>query len=278
MAVAGAGPAGIAATLQLAKAGHEAVVFEPGRVGGNLWNAGFLENYPGFPGGITGHSLAELMAEQLSDSGAELRRQPVTSIRASGDAFAVVSGCEEEFAGAIVCTGTVPVRAGFPGEDALSAAGLLFYGIADIVSRYELGESLVIGGGESSMDMALSLAEAGSKVILLHRSEPRGVVGLIKAVRAEEGIELRPGTVASARTHGRKAVVSLGAEEMAFDQVIVAVGRRRSLPELAGIDPDCPPPAFRIAGDARHGGLGQTAMAVGDGVLAAMEAGREARR
>ncbi len=282
VAVIGAGPAGIAAAIQLARAGHEITVFEPTRIGGNLWNAGYVENYPGYPGGIPGRNLAGLMKEQFGEREFNIRNSAVTEVRKTDSGFMTVSDSEDMFDGVIVCCGTRPKRAGFPGEDELAEAGLLHYGIADLRAWPEGGDALVVGGGESSMDMALSLAEMGLKVTLLHRSDLRGIKRLLDNLSAEESIVTLRGTVTAARRHGEKAVVSLkteaGEEEKAYDLVLVAVGRESSLPDLVGIDPLNQPPCFRIAGDAMHGGLGQTAMAVGDGVRAAMEVGRELRK
>lgn len=279
IAVIGAGPAGIAAAIQLARAGHEVSVYEQSRIGGNLWNAGFVENYPGFPGGITGRNLADLMESQFYEHEFTVRTASVSEIRKIDAGYLVVSEKEETFDGIIICTGTVPRKAGFPGEEELARAGLLHYGISRLKNLPESGDALVIGGGESSMDMALSLAEMGLRTVLLHRSELRGIRNLLDEIAAEDYISLLQGNVLGARQHGEKAVIQVetagGKEEKPFDLVLVAVGRERNLPKLTGIDAENSP-GFRIAGDARHGGLGQTAMAVGDGVRAAMEVGREA--
>jgi len=279
VAVIGAGPAGIAASIQLARAGHDVTVFEPASIGGNLWNAGFVENYPGYPGGITGRNLAGLMEEQFGEREFAVRNVPVTEVRKTETGYLVISDKEENCDGVVVCSGTRPKKAGFPGEEELAEAGLLRYGIAGMKNWPEGGDALVVGGGESSMDLALSLAEMGLKVTLLHRSDLRGIKHLLDNVAEEENITMLRGSVAGTRQHSEKAVVGLeteaGKEEKAYDLVLVAVGRESSLPTLVGIDPLNPPPGFRIAGDAKHGGLGQTAMAVGDGVRAAMEVGRE---
>lgn len=279
--VIGAGPAGIAAAIQLDRAGHEVTVFEPSRLGGNLWNAGFVENYPGFPGGITGRNLAELMGEQFNDHAFKLRNIRVKEIRKHEPGYLIISDSEEMFDGVILCSGTMPNKAGFPGEEDLASAGLLHYGIDRLKSTSSSGDALVIGGGESSMDMALSLAEMNLKVVLLHRSDLRGIKELRDEITTEDSISLIHGSVTSARLHGEKAVIlvetSAGKEEKPFDLVLVAVGREKKLPILIDIDIDNPPTGFRVAGDARHGGLGQTSMAVGDGVRAAMDVGRELR-
>jgi thioredoxin reductase (NADPH) len=282
IAVAGAGPAGIAAAIQLERAGHEVTVFEPSRIGGNLWNAGFVENFPGFPGGITGRNLAELMEEQFNTHGFQVSNARVKEIRKQESGYLVISDSEAVFDGVIICTGTVPKKAGFPGEEELAIAGFLRYGIYGLRNLPESGDALVIGGGESSMDMTLSLAEMEQNVVLLHRSELRGIKMLLDAIADEDFVSLLEGTVVGARIHGEKAVVQIetssGKEEKPFDLALVAVGREPRRPTLVGIDIDNPPPGFRIAGDARHGGLGQTAMAVGDGVRAAMEVGRELQK
>ncbi|MBA3045178.1 MAG: NAD(P)/FAD-dependent oxidoreductase [Candidatus Thermoplasmatota archaeon] len=278
IAVIGAGPAGIAASIQLSRAGHEVTVFEHGIIGGNLWNAGFVENYPGFPGGITGKHLAQLMEEQFQEYDFVLRRIEVTKAAFTGTHFTVNSAGNEEYDGMILCTGTRPKKAGFPGEDELHGVGLLHYNIMRLEEWYPEGNALVVGGGESSMDMAMTLAERGLKVTLLHRSELRGIKYLLDAVKIDDSITVTEGSVESVRLHGGKAVARIGTEELPFDLILVAVGRESHLPELEGIDPEYPPAGFRIVGDAKHGGLGQAAMAVGDGIRAAMGIGREARK
>jgi len=277
-AVIGAGPAGIVAAIQLARAGHEVTVYEPGRASGNLWNAGFVENYPGFPGGIAGWHLAGLMEEQFWDHEFRVFKSCVGKVSFTGTHYIIDSDNGNEFDGVIICTGTRPLKAGFPGEEELAAAGLLHYGIAKLPEMERGGNILVVGGGESSMDMSLTMAERGMHVTLLHRSEPRGIKQLLDAIAAEERVTMLQGEAENARQHSDRAVVRIGGEEKPFDLIIVAVGRESRMPELEGIDIEFPPAGFRIAGDAKHGGLGQTAMAVGDGVRAAMEAGREARK
>jgi len=273
-AVIGAGPGGIAASIQLSRAGHEVTVFETGRVGGNLWNAGFVENYPGFPGGIAGWHLAGLMEEQFWDHDFKVIKAAVRKVCFTGSHFTIDSAPNTEFDGVILCTGTRPLKAGFSGEEELAAADLLHYGIARLPELEKGSDILVIGGGEASMDMALTLAERSMHITLLHRSEPRGIQALLDSISAEERITMLQGTVENARRHADM----IGQEEKPFDLILVAVGRESQLPEFEGMDLSNPPKGFRIAGDAKHGGLGQTAMAVGDGVRAAMEAGREARK
>ena len=268
VAVIGAGPAGMAATVQLVRQGHEVQVFEHGRVGGTLWNAGMVENYPGFPGGITGRHLVRLMEQQLFDYVDRIIPESVSSIKIVNAGYEI-SG--EIFDGVILCTGTAPKKAEFPGENELADAKLLHYGIEFLEHWHGAKDVGIIGGGEASIDMALSIFEAGMKPTIIHRSEPRGIKSLLDNAKAEENIGWHEGTVKEGRLHENKAVLALENEELAFDLIVIAVGRQKTLPELIGFDIENMPAGLLIAGDATRGGLGQTAMAVGNGVEAAIQ-------
>jgi thioredoxin reductase len=218
------------------------------------------------------------MEEQFWEHDFKVIKSRVGKVGFTGNHFTIDSAPGTEFDGVILCTGTRPIKAGFPGEDELAAAGLLHYGISRLPEIEKGSNVLVVGGGEASMDISLTMAEKSLQVTLLHRSKPRGIKNLLDSISAEERISMLEGTVENARQHSDRAVARIGGEERPFGLIIVAVGRESQMPELEGIDIEFPPAGFRIAGDAKHGGLGQTAMAAGDGVRAAMEAGREARK
>jgi thioredoxin reductase (NADPH) len=267
VAIVGAGPAGMAAAMQLARSGMEVQVFERSRVGGTLRNAGWVENYPGFPGGISGRNLASLMEEQFLGYVDNIIASTVDEIIKTETGFAIQG---VDFDGVILCTGTQPKKAGFAGEEELAAAGLLRYGIAEIETWHRVKETCVIGGGEASMDMALSLTEEGIKVTLLHRSDVTGVLALRQEAVSDDEITWLKGEAKAVRMHDDKAVIALEKEELAFDMVLVAVGRESIMPRMNGFDPEYPPPGFFVAGDAARKGLGQVAMAAGDGIEMAM--------
>ncbi len=267
VAVVGAGPAGMAATIQLARSGHQVQVFEKGRVGGALRNARWVDNYPGFPGGISGPELADLMEKQFLGYVDNVIISCVKEIRKTDTGFSIT---DMDFDGVILCTGTSPKKAGFPREEELATAGLLHYGIAETDDWRGVKEACIIGGGEASMDMALSLVGAGIKVTLLHRSEPDGILALKEMAFAEEGITWLEGEVKGAGTVDGKAVLALENTKLSFDRVIVAVGRETIMPAFLDFNLENPPPGLLIAGDATRGSLGQVAIAVGDGVEMAM--------
>ncbi len=270
IAVIGAGPAGIAAAIQLRRSGRNVDVYEPGRIGGTLWNAGWVENYPGFPGGIAGRHLARLMEEHLLLYVDSVKDSRIPSIERRNDKFHVDG---VEYDGVVVATGTIPRKAGFSGEDELASAGKLLYSMS-LEHWHGLMDFCIIGGGEASIDMAINLAQAGKNITIVHRSEPRGIRTLMNQAREETAISWKQGNVKSARLHEEKVVIALEDEELAFDFVLVAVGRERTLPELVGIQTDNLPEGLFIVGDAARGRLGQVSMAVGDGIEAAMAMGR----
>ncbi|MCK5309920.1 MAG: FAD-dependent oxidoreductase [Thermoplasmata archaeon] len=271
IAVIGAGPAGMAATVQLVRSGHDVQVFEHGKVGGTLWNAGIVENYPGFPGGITGRHLARLMEEHFLGYIDNIIVSSVESIEKTDTGFSILG---KDFDGVILCTGTTAKKAGFPGEEELEKARHLWYGITFMDHWQGAKEAAIIGGGEASMDMALSLVEAGMKVTMIHRSEPRGIQSLLETALNDDNITWHESNVKEGRMHGNKAILALDNFELPLDLVIVAVGREAIMPKFEGFDLDSSPTGFFIAGDAIRGGLGQTAIAVGDGVEMAMKMDR----
>jgi thioredoxin reductase (NADPH) len=256
----------MAATIQLVRAGHEVQVFERGRVGGTLWNARWVDNYPGFPGGISGVELANLMEKQFLGYIGNIIINEVDDVVKTGEGFSIMG---MDFDGVVICVGTCPNKAEFPGEDELAEAGLLYYGIADVRDWSGVGDVAVIGGGEASMDMAVNIAMAGISTTLLYRSNPTGIMALREQAYSEGGITWLEEEVEEGRV-GPKATLKTNVTEHTFDRVIVAVGRQTVMPKFVGFSLENPPLGLLIAGDATRGSLGQVATAVGDGVEMAM--------
>lgn len=272
VAVVGAGPAGVAAAVQLSRCGHRVVVYEAGAIGGAVRNARLVENYPGFPDGISGREFAGLLEKHLRNYVDDIRYEQVNQINRLEEGFQVSTQRQSElFEGVVVSTGTVSGRAGFEGEDVLASSRLLHYEVVDLDSRAELNKVAVVGGGEAALDYALNMARNGAEVTVFHRSELRANHALLSEVEAESKIDFVLAKVTGSSIEEGKAVLSGDDHSQTFDVVLVAVGREPRLPGLVGINLDSLPPNFHIAGDARHGRLGQVAIAVGDGLKAAMQ-------
>ncbi len=277
--VIGAGPAGLAAAIQLRRAGINPVVFEKGEPGGLLRNAGCVENYPGFPDGITGETLVKLMRLQAERHGVAVLSTAVTGMNFRSGDFHVGSGAGEwRFRRVIVASGTKPKRFDFEIPEKLD--GKVHYEIASLLR--ESGKTMVIGGGgEAALDYALTLAE-NNFVYVLSRSGWTKCLPTLEARVAAHSRIVRVANVTvlsvapdanglSVRCRGTE-----GPLEFRADGFIGAIGRVPDLDFLApGLKLMIPglveEGRLYLAGDVKNGAFRQTAIAAGDGVAAAMD-------
>ena len=107
--IIGAGPAGLAAALQLKRYGIDPLIFEQERFGGLLHNANLVENYPGFPGGIPGPELIQLFEEQFKDYDLRLREAGVLQVNHQANFFTSSTALREYHSRILViASGTKP--------------------------------------------------------------------------------------------------------------------------------------------------------------------------
>jgi len=172
IAIVGGGPAGLTAAIYGARARAKTVVFEAGLTGGQIVSASWVENYPGFPDGISGQDLAELMFRQAENAGAEFRTiTPVEAIRADGCDFALTAGGEEVNARAVIlATGAIPRKLGIPGEAEFTGRGVSWCATCD-GPLYRDKVVAVIGGGDSATQESIYLAKIVKEVHLIHRRD-----------------------------------------------------------------------------------------------------------
>ena len=172
IAIVGGGPAGLTAALYGARARARTVVFETGLPGGQIVSASWVENYPGFPEGISGDALADLMLRQAQNFGAEFRTlSPVEAIRPQGcDYVLTVNDKEVEARVVILATGAIPKKLGVPGESEFSGRGVSWCATCD-GPLYRDKVVAVVGGGDAATQEALFLTKFASEVHLIHRRD-----------------------------------------------------------------------------------------------------------
>jgi thioredoxin reductase (NADPH) len=175
--IIGSGPAGYTAAIYAARANLKPFMFEGYQVGGlpggQLMTTTEVENFPGFPNGITGPQLMDQMKAQAMRWGAELVTEDVTFVDFSQRPFVIRSDEREIRAHSVViATGATAKRLGLPLEHQFWSRGISACAICDGATPiFRQAELAVIGGGDSAAEEAVYLTKYGSHVHLLVRGE-----------------------------------------------------------------------------------------------------------
>lgn len=167
--VAGGGIAGLTAGMFSARLGRSTLILTGVVPGGLLLNIESIEGVPGFPEGVPGYELCPIAQEQAEAAGAEFRMTEVSAFEQAGDGWRLETGEGEVEAGAVIAaTGAELKHLDVPGEDRLRGKGVSHCATCD---GPLLGERVVavVGGGDSALQEALTLAGFASEVIIMER-------------------------------------------------------------------------------------------------------------
>jgi thioredoxin reductase (NADPH) len=173
LVVVGAGPAGLAAAVYGASEGLRTLVIEPQAPGGQAGSSSMIENYLGFPSGVTGADLGRRAHMQATRFGAEFVTQRATGLRIDGQYRFVQLADGREVSGHVVllAPGVQYRKLGIPGANRLTGRGI-YYGAALVEARACKDEDVfVVGGANSAGQAALHFAKFACKVTMLVRGE-----------------------------------------------------------------------------------------------------------
>ncbi|MBN1375997.1 MAG: thioredoxin-disulfide reductase [Dehalococcoidia bacterium] len=189
--ILGGGPAGLTAGLYASRYGLKTVLLERGMFGGKIVNARHVDNYPGFPLGITGMDLGQQMYEQALRFGLTVETADVNGIERSDELFIVATDDEKYQAKAvIVATGSNDRKLGIDDEERLTGRGISYCATCDGFLFKNMIVA-VVGGGDTALSDALELAEHAKGVFIIHRRDQlRGSEVLQKAVLTHPKIKM----------------------------------------------------------------------------------------
>src|SRR5262245_8290175 len=166
--IVGSGLAGLTAGLFAARCGLSTLVLESNIPGGHLISIEKIEDFPGFPDGIAGYDLCPTVQRQAGDQGVEFGRAEVTGLEAQDRLWSVVTDEERHRAKAvIVATGSKLKNLGVPGEEKLMGRGVSHCASCDGPLYHDRTVG-VVGGGDSALQEALTLANYAEQVLLFH--------------------------------------------------------------------------------------------------------------
>jgi len=287
--IIGAGPAGIATAIQLKRYNIEPLILEQNEIGGLLRNAHLVENYPGFPEGISGIALVELFKKQLKNAEVEVSFETVLELDYSDGAFFIKTNTREiEAITVVIATGTKPRKLTNVkiADDIQSRIFYHIYSILDIKKK----NIAVIGAGDAAFDYALNLAR-NNEVVILNRSSQIKCLPLLweRSLKSDSISYLHDMSLEAIKKKGSKALLtcfdneSQEKKEMSVDYVIAAIGREPGLDFLTdtfkkNLETLTKMNKLYMVGDVKNGLYRQTAIAVGNGIRAAMEIYRNRRR
>ena len=292
LVIIGAGPAGLTAGLYAARARLNVLLIEKAVPGGQIIVTDWIENYPGFPEGISGFDLAEKMKNQAEALGLKMETAEVQSLKLTPDVKEVV--LQEKTIQAkslIIASGASPKKLGI-GEDRYMGKGISFCATCD-APFFKEKTVVAVGGGDTAVQEAIYLTKFVKKVYLIHRrDELRATKILQERAFANDKIEILWDTVATGVDgfFGIEGVhvknVKTGEEKtLKADGCFLWVGttpNTQFLNDLLDTDAygfiradarmQTSVPGVFAAGDVRDTPLRQVSTAVGDGAIAAVSA------
>lgn len=290
--IIGGGPGGLTAGLYTSRAGLKTLLLERGMLGGQIVNARQVDNYPGFPEGISGPELASLMHQQATKYGLETATAEVTGLKPGRTYGVITTEGNFEAEAIIIAAGSEYRKLGVAGEAKLLGHGVSYCATCDGFLFRDL-DVAVVGGGDTAITDALELSQHADKVYVIHRrdqlragqvlqqqafAQPKlkfvldTVVEDITGEGKVNGLRLRnvkTGKISALRVKGVFIAVGLKPNSQCFSNIVDLdetghiITNELMATSVHGIF---------ASGDIRRNSARQVASAVGDGATAAISA------
>ena len=295
LVVIGAGPAGLTAGMYAARAGLDTLVIEMMMPGGQMATAHKIKNYPGFPEGVGGMELTELMKAHAENLGTNIKTlDEVTKIEKEGDNFVITTSLGQYNAKAVViATGLYRKKLGVPGEKEFQGKGVSYCATCD-GPFFKNRRTAVIGGGTHAVSEALYLNDiAGEIKLIVKRDHPIITRKDTERQLKESKVELVTNTEVL-EIFGQDLVTGLRVMDLntkkertiETDGIFIETGRLPNIALLEGLDVETDEKGYLItderqetnikglyaAGDVCTGKVKQVGVAVGHGSIAALSA------
>jgi thioredoxin reductase (NADPH) len=292
LVIAGGGPAGLAAAIYAAREGIDSIVVDASALGGQAGISDRIDNYPGFPEGISGGELADRFIDQARRYGVELvSAVSVSAVERDHDDLvtSLSTGQQLTSHAMIVATGSTYRRLNVPGEENLIGAGVHFCATCDGPFYKGADEVVVIGGGNSALEEGLHLSEFAKKVRVLARHDLTASPVLQERVRSDPQFDIRTGVDIVELEGGRGRFAAVVARDRDSEEILrfpaaaafVFIGLKPNnafLGEAVTRDAggflvtsptmETSMAGVFAAGDVRSGSTKQLGSAVGDGIAA----------
>jgi len=291
--IIGGGPAGLTAGLYTSRARLNSLLIEKMGVGGQLANAERVDNYPGFPEGISGFELGQLMHQQATKYGLKTVTAEASGIELKEEQK-VVKTTEGDFITRviIIAGGSKRQTLGVPGEEEFTGKGVSYCATCD-AAFFKEQPVAIVGGGDAAITEALHLTKFASRVTVIHRRHQlRAGRILQETALAEPKIEFLWDRIVEG-IEGENFVKRLRLRQVPTGEksalevagVFISIGLKPDTDYLKGVLPldavghiitnekmETEIPGILAAGDIRYNSARQAITAAGDGATAAINA------
>jgi len=291
--VIGSGPAALTAAIYAGRGCLSPLLISGKDLGGSMALTERVDNYPGFPDGVGGFELAQMMRRQAERFGAEVQMDEVVAVRLSKRPFEVrTHGGTHSGKALVIASGRSPRKLGIPGETEFAGRGVSSCATCDGYF-YRDQRVVVVGGGDTAVKEALFLTKFASEVVVVHRRDTlraEKVVediathhekirfvwdSVVTEILGEDGVKgvrlenVKTGEVSTLEAQGVFVFVGntpnteLFQGQLELDEAGYIVTDQRQMTSVEGVF---------AAGDVQEAIAWQVATAVGSGARAAMQA------